>query len=685
MRVVVLLLLLVAPTAAALAEDPAGDVSVTLDGEPTLGLQPRLGHLDLRSLTLEERPDALAFTLTLDDLRSDGVTFVDTVTHVLTFRIGTVDYVLTFVRGSYADSPTETSHGVSLWRAVAGDGLHFVSEYDVEVDEPAGTLAAAVPRVHLVDEAGAKAAPGTVLEDLAVTSRPSAGNGANLAGDLANLLLDELGVGGVVPRVEVQDRMPDAGALAYAVRTGAGVAQGMTLTVEEPARLSNGEATTLLFVVRVRNDQEDPRALHFQQSGAPADWDVWFPAQGAALGAGEAREVPVLVRMPFVHQHGARNEFTLRVSDPGDPDVFGETQLAVEFTAVPQPSGHHPRLWIHTAPSANDFAFHGDDVRGGRSEPFLNAREEDGDGSPAASNGPVGPNRTLGWRVPLAPGLGMGLHFIEGGEGELSFTLDANNEPQSGLRLGGALVHVTALGNETVLARFQAAPVDLMPGESHEFSGPLVVQPGVGRIPYQPRANLELHLWPESDLAFGLQHSLLVSSDLSLRGGTLDLPLLEYHDDVDASFGDLRTLVLDAGVRERFVNPGETTLFDVRVTNGGATDRALSLRLLGDTAWATLLPETLTVPAGGSATVLVSVQVPADARDGEQADLVVEAVGADGVRALLRLVARVDSTSDHPDLSGQVPTASVKESPGAPALAGLLAVAVVAARARRRG
>lgn len=683
---ILLVLLLSTPATALVIEDPAGDAQVFLQGSGQPVPADRYAAVDTLGLEIEETRDELTFVLhVVDAAPADLVPLVETTTHAISWRFGTHTYTLLVTRQTDVETGVLASGAYARLERRADDESFSttVERVDVEVDAEANTYTVPVPRSLLVDHAGAPALPGTMFSEVRVRSEGTFISFLNDFNEDLDNFGEPLGVDPPDVQTTVLDRMPDDGTGAYAVRLGGGEHHGIGLSASEPTRASNGEATTMLFTLHLRNDQAEAVPVHFATEGVPEGWDVWFPAEGATFESGAPRDVPALVRMPFVHQHGSRHEFTVRAEHAEDQSVYGETALGVVFTEVPQPSGHHARGWLHTRLTPEPLFLGNltisDDVEG-----YWNAQEDHGDDAPLRPTRYFGDEFAPGWDLPLHPGLGMGLDFDIEGLGSLEFPVRTGAQPMTATQLQGRLLHVAADGNETVLADLadDATPVDLASDTTHTFTATLTPTAAADRVPYEPRAGLRLQVWLDRPAEAEQTASIIMGSDvLMLPGGVLDLPLLEYHDEVDDAFSDLRTLRMVTPMQDVRVNPGKTAVFAVNLTNAGATDQDLRIQVVGENVeWATVTPAKRLLAGGDSVQVLVVVAVPKEAVDGEQADLVLEAEG-DGVRSLLRLVARVDTEAEHEDQSHLVPASPTKQSPGP---LGVLVLALLAFVARRR-
>lgn len=660
---------------AAVMTDPSGDVQVYLDGEPVAPAQGERWALhDLLALNVTETPVALVFRLDMERLHRDtNVFFLDSVNARISFVRGDVDYVLEMRRNMGLGTDIEPGYYASLEKYSQEGFMVSNAPLDIEVDEQAATMKVAVPRNMLLDHAERLPLPGHALERMWVET-----SNFLTANDYAFLFVDalrkDLGVdAGPDSGLRVTDRMPDSGNVTYGIRTGFGDGQGASLSTQEPLRVSNGEATTLVYGLDLRHDAGDATAFRFTAQGPPSGWNVWFPVQDAEVDAGQLRTVPVAVRVPFAHSHGSIETVTVRAEALQDVSVWAESDVGIHYPEVPQPSGHHDTLHIHSAASPFFFSINGvpgdetDPVTGGYG--WLNAVEEDeADEDVPVGSGPMGfgDRNAAGWRLPLVPALAMGLDVASASQGTAELRM-RSERPMSGLLLAGEVVHVDGDGNGTPLMDLESQEtLDVDAQESFIVTAD-IVPTNVSRVPYTPRAGLEVAFWFEIDGADAVLE-VLRGDSFELLGGSLRLPLNEYHDAVDASFAADQAFRLVGDVQERIAAPGSIIVFDARVEQD--TNRSGDYRLALDgrnVGWARLeTPEGTRAEPGASLPLQVVVTVPPDAPGGDGMDILVEAVDSNDPvrRSLLRLVLRVDAGAETVDESDRIRMqAPAKESP----------------------
>jgi hypothetical protein len=456
---------------------------------------------------------------------------------------------------------------------------------------------------------------------------------------------------------------------------------------------------------------------------------VELPSDLVEIPAKGNLTLPVLVSMPFAHQHGTVKTFTLEMASLDTPGNVGRVQLGVRFVQPPQPAGHHDTQYLHAfAPEGQDefttvfttlFGFDPNQM-------YFNTLTPDEDANDAKV--PVGgftmggmsavvpPVTTYTWTVPLNPGLALGLDFDLTRQGLMRTSVNTQL-PMTGATLSGRVVHTIpdarncdsgfqrnrndchlddyffGAGTHTTVATIgPGAPQDVAAGTMGAlFEAPITAMQAGDYVPFHPDATLGLML----NISYTIVDPFIGPDTApKISGGELTLPLLEYHDPVDQVFSSLSSLMIIVhGDQQRMVNPGKTALFDLELMNHGKEAASYDLELSGTgSGWAQILGEhRVNVPGGSSRALGIAVTAPAGAADGERADLVLTAIDTrdPSARTLARLLTEVDTAMEHQDDSAMVPgldrQLSKKDTPsmGLP-LATLALAAVAVALARRR-
>jgi hypothetical protein len=659
-------------TGALVLEDAEGDQETTLGDAIDLPPGLRGARADLHRLTWQETP--VGFTLALETAALQeppaDLLVVDSVSYTIFFTYSEADYAVLFEWWPSDPLPFPAFFDAFLTRYDATEERYVVVMPLEATIDLAGLFTTTVPREAIAGADGRALA----LADAITGIHVSAASGFALC---------------VVATVactsyRVIDAMPDDGTASWTVQWGIEQRGHVRLGTDRPFRVSNGEATTFLYDIRVHNDADFPDTVTLSGEGAPEHWTVTVPRGDVRLEAHDDRTVPVLVTVPFAHRHDEVHAMTLQARSASDPTALAQLQIGVRYTAVPQPAGHHNHLRIHL----------------GEQGPYMNTAEDDaGDaGTPAHATSESGNAITVTyeWWVPLVPSLQMGLAMDEDGVGRLvvpfAFPVGGLQTTLSADLLIAEGPSASFLrGEETIVAQAIASgPIDAAPGSAHTFE--LEVRPAAGsvRIDFEPQRNLLLVLALQTTSAFGL--SLAAQSPAITPGGSLDLPLLEYHDEVDEFFTDLSGLALRAdGAQQRLVNPDETVVFRIHAENLADRDATFDLTLSGSdpTAARVLGPTTVKIPGGATRDLAVAVRAPADGADTQIVDIALHATlrGDADVHSLIRLLAEIDTDVDHADEAGAAESADkeLEERPAAwPAAALFAAVLVAAAVSRRR-
>ncbi|MHB1260928.1 MAG: hypothetical protein ACYC2H_04350 [Thermoplasmatota archaeon] len=669
-----------APSGAVLVlEDGTGDVETQVGGAPVAGGEAAYPGVDLVGFAMQETPFSVALSIRVaalpkqNDPGADGVEYTVFFTHNGREFRADVQVALpaidssAFLSLSYRDVPG------AEWSA-----LWFSDE--VVVDAAANSLSVDLERTFLVDKDGAAPFPGRSLEGVHVLAKSLFSN-ANATVFLVPTTFPQ----------SVTDALPDAAPYpALPIQLGLAQTGHARLTSAMPFRASNGEATTFVYNITAHNlaDREDTFQLAAQS--VPAGYSVVLPVPALAIPAGGKADVPVLLSMPFGHQHGAVASLVLELSSLSDGSAIGRLEIGVRFLAIPQPAGHHDTVFLHQAPQGNGalvpfFAFGAE---------YMNTLEEDpldaGGKSYTSGFSSNGNEYEHSWDFPLQPTLQMGLHVDQAKVGHLRLPI-GTTVPQNQVKVTARLYawderQFTFFEDpDGMVAKAESEPVDLGPSSEHLFELDLLPTEGVGRVPFTPGTNLHLgievtHAGPPT-LGFASE-GLYIGPGSSAR-----LPLQEWHDPVDEVLAALDGPGLSPlGPQERLVNPGEAVVFPLSIANPFAKSKRFDLEVSGPNAgWATLSPDSVEVPANSVAQATVVVRAPTGAVDGDRADLVLQAFPRDDPtsRGLLRLVAEVDTDADQVDDSAIAPTPG-KKSPSAGLPVALAALAGLALVRRRR-
>ena len=615
--VALLLATLPMPCAAAQADpqevlsDPGDDVAVTMGG---VAVPHRGPHLDLLGLDVRETPMAVTFGIQVQSLAAAvPASGLGADAWIITFEVAGNPHRLRAIR-AFPDAGGPPVQGAVL------DSNATSSDLPARFDLVNNRIEVEVPRFLLQQPSREMLERGMPLQALSVETRQS---GQNLAPPDA--------------RPTIGDRMPDQGATEWVTAFGAESGESSRLASERPFRLSNGEATTYLFEVNFTTQR--PGSYKFDLADVPSTWQVEAPIKQARVGS--MLRFPVVVSVPFTHQHGTWEVLTLNAVGEGDT---ASVQLGVVYTDVPQPAGHHSKLFLHTD-AGPEYARRG----------FMNTLEED----PADAGLPLpaedlvcDSGRALfRYSIPLEPVLGMGMQ-----------TRDVPGMLALAFRNPIALLDATASGtlevvqdlNRTELLNWSLPLGDLEAQTDVPISSPLASN-GLASVPFQTEANLVAKVRLDVDgtaLCAGSEWTqagrdlLAWNGPQLLPGGWLDLPLVDYHDAVDVAFSsaDLRMTPVQRGTI--FVNPGSTIAVRAAITASESGTVDLSARAEGPAEASLVEPPKR---AGQSQEdVVVRVTVSKDSLDGERIQVILVAHDPDhAVPAIAQFNLEVDTELQH--------------------------------------
>jgi hypothetical protein len=704
------------PIPTSFGTDDVGDVQA--QAQPGTGTTAPAGvydAADLRSMSVNETPSALIFTVGVTSLSPQvDPAFVGSVSYYTSFLQN--DRVFRLRIDRLVNFPVSYRAQLQAFDSGRNGYSNIGSAIPVTTSDATNTMTVSVDRDHILDSHGNAPHPEIPIVNFNVRSE-----GTVVPINFAR------GAAVALPRPSVFDTMPTQGNLTQPLTIHCGVVQTghARLSSDDPTRSSNGEATTFVFQVRGHNLDLKEDTFSLSTKNVLPTWDVKLPASQVTIPANGTIVFPVLVTTPFAHVHGRFDPFVVEMTSLSDSATVGRIQLGIRYANPPQPTGHHPMVWFHSQPGADDtvtpalaqaFGVNINTI-------FMNADDKD----PTDESAPVPgsydtegldsanmPRVTYQWTIPLSPGLELGLDFdlkdtmaehrfvsvpitnvVPMQQSVLSGYL-AYYEPPNGTRSGPG---GNNLGPETVLADIvPTTPVDVGVQTETPFKADVAARPASDFIGYRLHASMVLYLnltFTRADIPnFGPRDAPVIAP-----GGKMQLPLLEYHDPVNQVFVSNVDLLADN--QQRLQNAGKTSIFNLTLQNRGTTDANFLVELTGtNVAWATLLAPSaiMSVPAGGKVAFHVAVAVPADAVAGtsqepNQCNIIVSATNqADfNERALVRLVTTVDGTGTHVDEASAASQLSSavsggKKSPTVELPLAMLAIAALAlALGRRRG
>ncbi len=687
MRYALLIVLLLIPASLAqtqVLDDADGDATATLAGAQAPGVDPK--GFDLIGLWVSESSRDFTFTLKVKDIDPENPTAQDGGMIDVDFNHADQGYRLRLLR----DVGINAMAFRGLFMAYEpGRGDYQARAWiDPTIDTAEESAAFAIPRDWLLDGNGTAPTVGRELDYFRAFARSN----------------NVFGFGGSPSLVQMRDAMPDTGygTLPYPIQFGLQQSGHAFLASQTPVRASNGEKGTFVFYVTASNLSPDEDRFDLTVRDVPKDWEITLPGGSLRLGGNESRAFPVLASVPFAHAHGAFENFVLEMKSQTATSSVGRIELGVRYLATPQPAGHHNHLYLHSREEAgNPNSLFG--MTGGTFvTAYFNTLEVD-DNDVGAKTPPFGGQMSAGrqqfnWDLYLEPGLEMGLDFDLNKTGDITVTFSSEVSTYTGV-FSGYLVHQRAIVRDNGPSQVIETVVATIPPSSPQSIGQATAFESVIRptkaadlIPFSEHAALLLRL--NVTLQDGPQFIGTSQTDPMLAGGQFTLPLNEYRDSVEGVFNSLAGLkFVNNGPKERSVNPGETVLFNLTLTNDGAVDDVFSLRVNGtNAAWARVLgDQEIFVPTGSSRPVVIAVAAPGDAPHLDVADLVVTAASKaePTIQGHSRVVALVDDVLDYPDEAHLISDLekglkSEKKSPGAPVALLLASLTGLVAALRRR-
>ncbi|MHB8633152.1 MAG: COG1470 family protein [Thermoplasmatota archaeon] len=712
-----------APAPLHLLDDPQGDVTATAGGQQPVTLPAgETSFLDLVSLVGQEQQDSIVLTLGVAALNPPSdVPLATTGFYGIIFLVHDTVYEISITRGVFTG--TTPSYFGSL--AVQDpNSLRFTTlqSIPVTIDATANTMTVSVPRQVIVDSHGASPYPGVNITGFHVVSHG---------------VTDNLGFGSrfspggtkIGKPLSMGDRMPDVGngSLDMPIQIGVRQSGHASLSSPDPVRFSNGEATTFVYQVQLHNLAQASDKYAISASDIPANWQVTVPPGEIQVGAGESQTFPVVLTVPFAHQHGSFLKFTVAAQSESDAGSTGRINLGILYPYIPQPAGHHHIVYFHGASTDTDPNVQTvcTTVECGIYYVYMNAIQDD----PAipdatkepqvpaqlASSGACGPGvgiscdtgtgqATYQWSIDLQPALQMGIAFDLSQKGSVEFPI-STTLPMKGAVLSGALVHYDPpdknasnpnnffgqqpLGRVTILAHVDpTAPQDIQAQTSSLILNTSVTpNPAASYTPYEKGAALQLIL----NLTFTRVDvgALASEAPVWIRGGQMALPLFEYHDPIGESFALTTMSLTPDGASQRSAAPGHALLFNLTLSNQENQAAGFGVSVGGVHGdWATLLtPKAVNLAGYSHAQVQVAVHIPAGAVDADRADVLVRATNTanPNLSTIAQLHAVVDSkaTADDSALVQSLTGGTTHRSPGFEVVA--LGIVLLALSRRRRG
>lgn len=569
LRTLLVVALLWLPTALAdwSLDDRAGDVAISPGQAPIAG--PVADQVDILNIGMEEGAEELVFTVT-------------TAAEIATTALRpSVAFQFEFQRNTHVvEAFADGCEGGALYTVDHGDNglLRFVTCVPAELG---ATYRIPVPHDEIRSELGVSLRAGDVVAEMGATAlvRTTTSSGAEAA------IMDFVGYG-------------DA---TYTLTHGLANDSSIHLATQTPVRVSNGEAGTFVWPISIANTGSEQATVQLTIADAPNDWHIIHPP-AAVVGSQEALTVPVIVTIPFAHAHGTTDAFDLvATADSG----VGTLQLGIHFVEVPQPAGHHDTMYFHSKPTT--VGLPGSLTR--NHDIWFNSLDEARD--PAATDEPASPSFFSGvaggdatWRIPLSPGLLVGLDFTSGAPVELDAPIQLSI-PLGDAQLTGNLYYREACPGTDG----RGCSNNLLIANGTGPLGPIELQtnPSLRRLPFQPGSGLFLDIV----LVTQLQQDLVAQGarpHLQTADATMRLPLYDFKDQLTDAFDGHRGLEVSGVSAVTHLAREGMDWFPVHIHNNGTAPADVRLAVAGPAGPATRVePTSHTIPAGQSHGFTVSV------------------------------------------------------------------------------
>lgn len=465
--------------------------------------------MDLLNLSISETPTDLIFAVSADGLEEEAD--YDAGNYFVYIKRGSQHYTIRMYQdntGTGAIAEVIPTEGVSVFGPIG-------PPYPADVT--GNTITATIPRSELLDQDGSEPIRGHTMDQILVSAE------AHATG--VYVCPDDSGSGPYI----VRDRMPNAWieeAEQYTFALGGASIEGaLDVIVERPLRGSNGEATTYPFPITITNLDSMAHQYVLSTQGQLAEWTWQRPNGSLILTPGESTSFTALLSVPFRHVHGATDQMDF-VVEAVDGSAKGAAQIGIHYFATAQPSGHHQRVFVHTAQQVGGLQPTSEAAGSGYNEAFWNTLEDDetdqsvtvtmrGHASGYHLYSCLSPRLSMG----LSPGSGLGSY-------EFSFQSDA---PITGT-FTGTIYRASMPEQRSRCSAADNFGRDFEPlmqlgeqelGAAGSVTGEVTLQWGED-LPLDSMTNLVL------ELRVDVENS--IPGGLKFVGGEMVLPLADYHE-----------------------------------------------------------------------------------------------------------------------------------------------------------
>jgi hypothetical protein len=609
----VLLSFIATPASGLPATDSSGDVTLN-----PVGTAIDLPNLDLLQLTATETQEYLQFHLAVSELEGAGERpIAGSSIYEIYYSIQSAQYRAVATRTVPLTFPPTVNYDATLEQLDASSNTFQDSQALLIVvpDEPAGTITVQIPWTALINQLEIPINPNEDLTKIYVESKSSTAQMNNALQGIEAIPYGE-------------DRMPNSGHGTYKVERRGQLNSAHLLESVSPIRSSNGAASTFLYPLTATSFQDTLATI--EPISIPKGWQINPVDEILELKAGIPTHTSVIIQTTMAHQHGGQEMATLALNIAGTQ--VETIEIGILYTKTPQPTAHHNSLYLHAYtpedanPTIQPLGYDSNlfTMNTTMAEDFVDA----------------GMEKTLtdgarGWRAPLYPMLGVGLHFT-GGQGQLQAILSPTAERElQNIKLTAKIIieptEIVVLEGSTTIDSITTVT---------EYAIELLPKSGEMRYEYDPTQNLAIQI--EVDYEFAEPGGITQLKLLS--GSYLDLPLLEYQDIPRAAE---KSIFISAPANLQPVNPGESRAIPLTIESANQTQINLGvvgLPLDWTSEWNY---EQLTV--NGETTAYLLVTAPKTAVHGSLAPFYLKATPENGPASVTPIQIRVNAEQDYPD------------------------------------
>lgn len=433
-------------------------------------------------------------------------------------------------------------------------GEQFYAVVKVPAQTDGDAILAAIPRAALAAPDGTVPPKGADLRDVMATARIEQMRGFSCNGEEA---VQACGV-------KARDIFPNSGTAGpFALQSESSALFGsLRIAVPTPVRSSNGQATTHLFEVTLRNEGPAPDIVALNPRDIHDAWNVAVPSS-VRLEPGQSRSVTVAISVPFAHQHSVLRSINLTVESSATPSS-ATLPLGIYWIDPPQPAGHHDTLYVHydVASTDDQDGLWMDTSAEPSTTGLINLFES------------IKPQGTAvavsSYRVgtPLGQGLSIGLDSDLTRQGLLRFELESFVDGAFVFE-GRLRFRPNAQEGQAESTVFSIAPLPVAAKRGAlAIEAPIQATAAGDLVPVRRPGQLLLDFWLNTTLpaAGSVPNPSPLEADFQLKpeASFLRLPLLEYQDPVPKVASAVSFTLQPTTPVEVRRAPGATALFELR-------------------------------------------------------------------------------------------------------------------------